>query len=586
MAYDYSSESQRLELPNPYRIENLFQFLIAAFYLACGVLALLAARANLDGLNAKFIVPLAAGIVLIGYGIRCAALGMTRLRFFFGRALPIGLAPELQNGVSGRSKQIDAVQEDLRRGALSFPEPKGALNGLLYDRFPRLILAPQPVQQLAQAQFRNGLVIALTLISLLVAWAGFSRQQTAEWVGLFYFLFAAWLVLRPMRMEQQATVNETGVIALVVAAIIGPVIVGWFARSLPQLGWLTLHWQALFLLLATLGSVGLFFMALMRQLSAPPATTMTCEVLSLNINTHPAQIIGEFDRVMQQKWVEKIPNRRYARIDPVIDSATATGSFSGEIFEETQPMPAAGLQSLSLSSALAGSRSRWLVYLNLFGTLLLCAGAVSLLLFVFHIEAGDLGPSIGAFITFSFVAFSVGRFCFRSSEKLWGRFDFVSEIIWLEMSGQYTTARNRLGNDFSSTVRTESHGIHIDSMTLRVWTARLESVVFGKDARRWITAMNGQSENTSGLAAHLSEFARARSMFVAPTNQDDLSKIASMQVGAARERADITQLLQNNLPAGTPTTLETTDRFCSECGAARLPQSRFCSGCGVKFSAN
>ena len=585
MAYDYSSESQRLELPNPYRIENLFQFMVSAFYLCCGVLALLTARANLDGMNAKFIVPLAAGIVLIGYGIRCATIGMTRLRFFFGRALPVGLAPELQNGVTGRSKQIDAVQEDLRRGALSFPEPVGALNGLLYDRFPRLILAPLPVQQLAQAQFRNGLVIALTLVSLLVAWLGFSRPQTAEWVGLFYFLFAAWLVLRPMRMEQQAKVDETGVIALVVAAILGPVVVAFFARSLPVLTWLTLQWQALFLLLAALGSVALFFIALIRQLNAPPATNMTCEVLSLNINTHPAQIIGEFDRVMQQKWVEKIPNRRYARIDPVIDSDTATGSFTGEIFEETQPMPSQALHALSLSGALAHERSRWLVFLNLFGMLMLCAGAVALLLFVYHFESGDFGISISAFITFAFVAFSVGRFCFKSSEKLWGRFDFVSEIIWLELSGQYTTARNRLGNDFSSTVRTESHGIHVDSMTMRVWTARLESVVFGKDAKRWITAMNGQSENTSGLAAHLSEFARARSMFVAPTNQDDLAKIATMQSGHSADRAGITQALQKLSMPPAPEPLDQPNKFCSECGAQRASEARFCATCGCKFSA-
>lgn len=581
MAYDYSSESQRLELPNPYRIENLFQFVASVFYLGCGVLALLAARSNLSGLNVKFAVPLVAGILLIGYGIRCAATGMTRLRFFFGRALPVGLAPELQNGVTGKSAQIDAVQEDLRRGALSFPEPVGALNGLLYDRFPRLILAPRPVQQLAQAQFRNGLVIALTLVSLLVAWLGFSQPQTAQWVGVFYFTFSAWLVLRPMTVEQQASVDETGVIALVVAAIIGPVVIAFFARSLPELQWLTLHWQALFLLLAALGSVALFFIALIRQLSAPPATNMTCEVLSLNINTHPGQIINEFDRVMQQKWVEKIPNRRYARIDPVVDSSTATGSFSGEIVEETQPMPSEALSALSLSAALAGARSRWLVILNLYGLLMLCAGAVSLLLFVMRFEAGAFELSIIAYLTFAFVAFSVGRFCFRSSEKLWGRFDFVSEVIWLELAGQYTTARNRLGNDFSSTVRTESNGIHVDAMTMRVWTARIESVVFGKDQKRWITAMNGQSEITSGLAAHLSEFARARSMFVAPTNADDLSKIASMQSGQAAQQATVAQTLQGLVP---PPAVAPVDKFCGECGAARLPEARFCSGCGGKFA--
>ncbi len=94
---------------------------------------------------------------------------MTRLRLFLGRVLPVGLALELPLGVSGCSTQIDAVQQHLRRGALSFPEPVGALNGLLYDRFTCLVLAPLPAQQLAQAQFRSGLAIALMLVSLLVA---------------------------------------------------------------------------------------------------------------------------------------------------------------------------------------------------------------------------------------------------------------------------------------------------------------------------------------------------------------------------------------------------------------------------------
>ena len=586
MAYDYSSESQRLELPNPYRIENLFRFVTSAFYLVCGVLTLLVARANLDGMKAGFVVPLVVGILLIGYGIRCAAIGMMRLRFFFGRALPVGLAPELQNGASGRTPRIDAVQEDLRRGTLSFPEPIGALNGLLYHRFPRLILAPQPVQQLAQAQFRNGLVIALTLLSLLIAWLGFSRPHTAEWIGLFYFSFAAWLVLRPMTaasdLPAQVAVNENGVIALVVAALIGPVLVAFFARSLPALPWLTLHWQALFLLLATLLAVVLFFVALIRQLTPATATNITCEVSSLNINTHPAQIIGEFDRIMQQKWTEKIPNRRYARIDPVVDSATATGSFSGEIFEETQPMPAQQLQSRSLSSALQGERSRWLVYLNFFGLITLVSAALSLMLFVFRFEAGMLDLSITAYVTFAFVAFSVGRYCFSASEQLWGRFDFVSEIIWLELSGQYTTARNQIGNDFSATVRSETSGIHVDAMTMRVWTARVESVVFGKAEKRWITALNGQSENTRGLAAHLSDFARQRSMFVAPTNAEDLSKIAASQHGATPSQERMTQRLQE-AQSGTTLAPTTTERFCSDCGAPRSIDARFCSGCGARF---
>ncbi|MDP9108800.1 MAG: zinc ribbon domain-containing protein [Pseudomonadota bacterium] len=399
-------------------------------------------------------------------------------------------------------------------------------------------------------------------------------------------------MLRPLRTDGRTQLGETGVIALVVAALLGPVLVSLVADRLPALPWLTLHWQALWLLLFALISVTLFFQALVRQLADASPNHTSCEVSRLNMNTHPAQIIGEFDRVMQEKWADKIPNRRYTRIDPEVDSSTPTGSFQGEMFEETQPMPAHALQSLSLGAALADARCRWLVYLNSFGSLLLGAAAVALLLFIRRFEADDVDLSAGQFITFAFVAFSVGRFCFEASAQLWGRFDFVSEIVWLELSGQYTTAHNRLGNDFTSTVRSESHGIHIDAMTMRVWTARIESVVFGKTARRHVIAMHGQSEVTSGLSAHLASFARERSMFVAPTNADDMHKLGAVQ-SAPAAAAQLAVRLQDQLAASTPGAatpndvgaVAASDRFCAACGAVRQPAARFCSACGSKFNA-
>jgi len=45
MAYDYSSQNDRLELPNPYRVENVFLFVCAAATLVGGIAALIWARA-------------------------------------------------------------------------------------------------------------------------------------------------------------------------------------------------------------------------------------------------------------------------------------------------------------------------------------------------------------------------------------------------------------------------------------------------------------------------------------------------------------------------------------------------------------
>ncbi len=624
MSYDYSSESKRLELPNPHKVENIFLLVVGVIYFCAGLVVLFVTKGKLDaGRGLAFVAPLVVTVVLLALGIRFGAVALQQLRFFFGRGLPVGLAPELSPGVIGKSNAVDEVKEDIRRGTLNFPEPQGALNGLLYHRLPHLIVAPQQVQRLAQSQFRNGLVIALTTLSLLVAWLGFGRGAAMPWIGMFYFAFAAWLVVRPMTREDgngeagtaQAAVSETGIIALVLVAVLGPVAVGFAARSLPDVSWLQLQWQALFLLVSALASVGLYFLALLRQLSPPPSTNLSCEQLTLNINTQPAQILGEFDRVMQSRWTEKIPNRRYARIEPTVDANAKSGTFFGEVIEETQPLPSSVLQSLSLSSALASERTRWLVYLNFFGALLLAAGAIVLVLFAMKFEPGAGDYAQFSLVTFAFVAFTVGRFCFASAASLWGRFDFVSEIIWIELSGQFTTARSRLGNEFSSAASTENQSISIDAMTLRVWTTRIESVVFGKNKARVITAMDGQNEITKGLAQHLSDFARARTMFVAPNNVDDLQKIAAMQAvqpgaasaGLGMGSSPLQSLLAAqaavsasesaapsatiNGPIDTPihapiqpvTAVATSSKFCPECGASNPASAKFCVGCGAKF---
>ena len=51
------------------------------------------------------------------------------------------------------------------------------------------------------------------------------------------------------------------------------------------------------------------------------------------MNAPPSTLMDELDRLMQSAWTERIPNRRYARIDPVTAAATPAGNFAGELFE-------------------------------------------------------------------------------------------------------------------------------------------------------------------------------------------------------------------------------------------------------------
>ena len=111
--------------------------------------------------------PLIVGIALLSGGIAFAVVGARRLRFFFGRGRPASLAPEVAIGATGNSQAADYYKTMLRQGGIEYPEPLGALNGVLYHAAPRLITAPRVVQELAQKHFFNALALLVTFASFL-----------------------------------------------------------------------------------------------------------------------------------------------------------------------------------------------------------------------------------------------------------------------------------------------------------------------------------------------------------------------------------------------------------------------------------
>ena len=89
MAYDYSSESKRLELPNPYRLQNRLLWFCAVVLVAAGVTSLWWARGAVQAQSVRLaIAPLLTGVLLLAAGLGCAAAAARRLRFFFGRGRP------------------------------------------------------------------------------------------------------------------------------------------------------------------------------------------------------------------------------------------------------------------------------------------------------------------------------------------------------------------------------------------------------------------------------------------------------------------------------------------------------------------
>jgi hypothetical protein len=605
MSYDYSSESKLLELPNPYQLQNRLLWGCAALLIAAGVTSLWWAReAMQDQAMRLAAAPLLTGLLLLGAGIACAATAARRLRFFFGRGRPASLAPEIPVGASGGSPAADGVKEILRQGGLTYPEPQGAIEGVLYHWMPTLITAPREVQMLARRSVFNLAAVAATLISFLFSWWVFGTPATRPWIGFLYFAFGVFFLLKPVLSQDRARLTTASLIGLIAAAILAPVAIGLFASSLPRLGDFSLNTQTFVMLATALVACGLAMAAVLAQVDSAPQTRASVEQGRLSMNAPPASLMDELERQLQSEWTERIPNRRYARIEPVTPAATPSGSFAGELFEETQPLPVSGTKAPTFAAAIADRRHRPLLLLDLYGMLLVVVAVGMALAFVrgFDALAGWQNNRLSLLGNSAILAF-VAAFCFQSSGRLWGRFNFESILVWVEMIGNYQTSRIGTGNNFSSRINTENDVVRTEAMTLRVWRARIESVVFGKDDARQVTAMFSTEREAKALALHLMQFARSQSVLVAPGSPEDQARIAQLNTGerslvgpadnrsaaqlnrqlqtaAAVESVEPPSLLDLDLDVDSPA----PRLHCTQCGTPAAPNARFCAHCGTALN--
>lgn len=597
MAYDYSSSDRQLNLPNPLKVENIFLALSALLVGSISLVLLFNVRATLPSAtgSGKFLA-LGVGIALLTVSVYLLFRMLTQLRFYFGRGRPDGLAAELAPQQVGITQDAQALSENMRQQALVYPEPTGALSGLLYSHVPNLIFAPIPLQQLANRQFKNAVLMLVLLASLTFALL-FGRvgaddttwQRVSQWIGLIYLVYVGVILLQPSgdalaarRMRGELTIQA--LVITIAFAIVGPVLLVMSAKFLPDPRWLTPFPAVFVVMMIALVIYALFFVSLMRYVKQPPQTSVAMQQEQWNLNCHPNQINTELDRALQETWPEKIPNRRYARIDAEIQPGTSAGQFSSQTIEETQPFPTTN-ESISFSSAIADTRFVFLVALNFVGTLLwaLCAGAA--LAFANEVlKATPTNPQI--FLLYS-VAFGVlARFAFLAAHILWNRFEFNSRLLWIEMQGQFTVARLDHGNQLTDTIRSSAQAIKIEAMTFRIWCANITSVTFGKDSARTIVAMAGDSDYAKNLTQRLRNFATNQASIFTPTADADLERHAKLvAMNAAAHRPDALAALQSSIQAKTAAiaTHAADDAQCPQCRAEIIGPAAFCSSCGYKL---
>jgi len=185
---------------------------------------------------------------------------------------------------------------------------------------------------------------------------------------------------------------------------------------------------------------------------------------------------------------------------------------------------------------------------------------------------------LGSAVILGFVA----AFCFQSAGRLWGRFNFESILVWVEMAGNWQTSRVGTGNNFTSRLNTENDVVRTEAMTLRVWRARIESVVFGKDDRRQVTAMFSTEAEAKALALHLARFAKDQSVLVTPGSPEDQARFATLRAGdeALGAAPPAAQLAHEQHVAAAIAGLPAV--HCTRCGTqAASADARFCAKCGA-----
>ena len=188
----------------------------------------------------------------------------------------------------------------------------------------------------------------------------------------------------------------------------------------------------------------------------------------------------------------------------------------------------------------------------------------------------------------------VGDFCFRAGGILWGRFDFVSKLIWVEMKGNYQSAQMDFGNQFTDSVKTQKQVISVESMTLRVWIAEIESATFGKNTPRAILGMHGLKDEADALHRHLQSFGAQQSMVIAPTSGVDIQRVQALSVmnkvggSSSSESALPNEIAQAIIKANTSgdsmsTKPISTTYSCPSCHSNVEEGELFCEECGVRL---
>jgi ABC-type multidrug transport system fused ATPase/permease subunit len=392
--------------------------------------------------------------------------------------------------------------------------------------FDTLIFAPRSIRAEAEQQAATLLLTIAILISTGVAYFFHPDPATRALISAVFLIILMVKLFRGLNFDRAAPPrNGAGLLfLLVVLPIVGPMVLGYLAPALPNLERFEFGRTLLISIAILLAAHGLFFVSLLKHLPPRPTVHVACAQRALSINANPAKLFEELERTLQERWTEKIPNRRYDlnRIPDMVSGQS--GSFEADILEETQPIPV-NAEAQTIAEKLQTGANRYVAAL----TGLSLAAFLAATLLALRIVLTPIGA---ASLTSDFVLVAVllatAVYCWKCGHLLWGRVDFTSLLLWVEVRGSYEESQNSLGNQMTASMSTTKKFFNVESMTLRVWAAELDTVIFHKNGPRDVIGMRGRPDMAQYYADHLEQFGRNIASVVAPSSNADLERIARM----------------------------------------------------------
>ena len=601
LAYEYNPNSARFDIPNPHDVENIFIGTCALGCFCVGIVLLFTARTIYFAHDpVRFGKSIVSAIGLLALGITYATMLLRQMRFFFGRGQPADLVPSLRTDEFGyraadeTERQIPdaiALRQTLQQNAITYRIPQGAIDNLLYKLVPDLVYSPRLTQVRVQLQARNLLAIAFVLVLFAVSLLGISNRAAIGWIGCFYFVLTNAVILRPLSVARirQAKFSQRTAIAFIVLAIVAPVI---FASLVPATGYALAGYidivPVTFAILASaLIVTALVFRAGVANTVKPSQIGIAPHLETPSVNISPAQVYTELARELQRLWQEQVPNRNYLRVLP--DVGARQGSFTADVIEETQPIPL-DVEPMTFARAWSLPTTRPLVVVDA-----LCTGLTI-------VGAGLLASGVAAHLAYNSVISGgalalVGSFGLRSANEFWRRFEFTSRIYWVDWNGTYARSSTKIGALLDDRVHTKREVISVESMTLRVWVAELDSVAFNTDRDRDIIAIRGLPDEATRVGRLLCEHIENAGSIMAPSAPIDgarMQVIDSLNAGAGGASSDQRRPKPNQqLPlverptAAMPVVdagVTRAARFCTACGTGAAADAAFCSKCGTPLS--